>query len=108
LKGLKTIKSISELQKALAEIEKLLLLDPDPLSEEGEALRILTNLVEDYEKRSRQRLQPDPILAILSRMDLNAFKLAIVGSSPVRPPQSLSFRRAGLNLRSLAFRKRSA
>ncbi len=69
MRGLKTIKSQSELQKALAEIEKLLVLDPDPVSEEGEALKILTLLVEDYEKSARQRLQPDPIEAILFRME---------------------------------------
>ncbi len=69
MKELKTIKTKSELQKALAEIESLLALDPDPVSNEGESLKILTLLVEDYEKGARQRLQPDPIEAILFRME---------------------------------------
>ena len=61
MKGLKHIKSKAELQKALAEIETLILLDPDPASKEGEALKTLTNIVEDYEKGARQRLQSGPI-----------------------------------------------
>jgi HTH-type transcriptional regulator/antitoxin HigA len=69
MKGLKTIKSKPELQKALAEIERLLILDPDPVSEEGETLKILTLLIADYENGARHRLKPDPIEAILFRME---------------------------------------
>lgn len=69
MKGLNTIRSKSELQKTLAEIERLLVLDPDPVSKKGEALKVLTLLVEDHERGARQRLQPDPIEAILFRME---------------------------------------
>jgi HTH-type transcriptional regulator/antitoxin HigA len=51
------------------EIEKLLALDPEPDSKEGEALKILTLLVEDYEREASLQLKPDPIDAILFRME---------------------------------------
>ena len=67
--AVKTIKTKSDLEKALAEIEKLLTLDPDPDSKEGQALKILTLLVEDYEKNISWKFHPDPIDAIMFRME---------------------------------------
>jgi len=67
--ALKTIKTKTDLEKALAEIQKLLVLDPDPNSKESESLRILTLLVEDYEKNISWKFKPDPIDAILFRME---------------------------------------
>lgn len=67
--AVKTIKTRSDLEKALAEVERLLALDPDPDSKEGEALKILTLLVEDYEKNVSWKFQPDPIDAIVFRME---------------------------------------
>lgn len=66
---LKTIKTQSDLEKALLEVERLLALDPEPDSKEGEALKILTLFVEDYEKDASLQLKPDPIDAILFRME---------------------------------------
>jgi len=67
--ALKTIKTQSDYEKTLAEIEKLLVHDPEPDSKEGEALKILTLLVEDYEKNVSWKFQPDPIDAIVFRME---------------------------------------
>ena len=67
--AVKTIKTRADLEKALAEVERLLALDPDPDSKEGEALKILTLLVEDYEKNVSWKFQPDPIDAIVFRME---------------------------------------
>ncbi len=57
------------MEKALSEVEKLLALDPDPDSKEGETLKMLTLLVEDYEKSVLWKFRPDPIDAIVFRME---------------------------------------
>jgi HTH-type transcriptional regulator/antitoxin HigA len=67
--SVKTIKTKSDLENALDEIERLLVLDPESDSKDGETLKILTLFVEDYEKGILQRLQADPIDAILFRME---------------------------------------
>jgi HTH-type transcriptional regulator / antitoxin HigA len=66
---MKPIKSKSELQKALVEIERLVVLDPEVDSKEGETLKIYSLLVEDYEKNISRNFQPDPIDAIVFRME---------------------------------------
>lgn len=66
---MKTIKTQTDLEKALADIERLLMLDPDPDSKEGEDLKILTFLVEDYEKGMSPTSRPDPVDAIAFRME---------------------------------------
>ena len=67
--SLKTLKTHADLEKALLEIEKLLASDPEPDSKEGEALKILALFVEDFEKGTSLQLKPDPIDAILFRME---------------------------------------
>ncbi len=67
--AVKTIKTRSDYEKALAEVGRLLALDPSPDSREGEVLKILTFLIEDYEKNISWKFQPDPIDAIMFRME---------------------------------------
>jgi antitoxin component HigA of HigAB toxin-antitoxin module len=52
-----------------AEVERLAVRDPDPESREGLRLELLAKLVEDYEKVRFAFAKPDPIDAILFRME---------------------------------------
>lgn len=51
------------------EVEKLAVLDPDPETSQGLRLELLAKLVEDYEKARFVFARPDPIDAILFRME---------------------------------------
>jgi len=65
----KVIKTDEDLNNAMAEIERLIELDPDPGTSEAEELELLTILVQDYEQKKVQNLQTDPVEAILFRME---------------------------------------
>jgi len=66
---IKVIKTEEEYNKALGLIEELMSIDPDPDSTEGEKLALIVALVKDYEARRYPTPLPDPIEAILFRMD---------------------------------------
>lgn len=66
---MKPIKSKEELRNTLAEIERLITLDPDPNSKEGETLKVLSLFVEAYERDLSKSFVPDPIDAIIFRME---------------------------------------
>ncbi len=65
----KVIKNGVEYDEALAEIDALLDLDPDPGTEEADRLELLAFLVEDYESNRFPIGAPDPIEAIRFRME---------------------------------------
>lgn len=65
----KVIKNEAEYGAALAEVDSLLDLDPEPGTSEGDRLELLTLLVEDYESKSFPAELPDPVEAIKFRMD---------------------------------------
>jgi HTH-type transcriptional regulator/antitoxin HigA len=65
----KLIKSDSEYQEALAELEGLVALDPDANTPDGDRLELLALLVEEYEREKYKFNTPDPIDAHLFRMD---------------------------------------
>lgn len=64
------IKTESDYQAALAEIEQLM--DADLNTPEGDRLDILTTLVEAYEARRHPISEPDPIEAIIHQMESQA------------------------------------
>ncbi|MBZ5703384.1 MAG: ImmA/IrrE family metallo-endopeptidase [Acidobacteriia bacterium] len=66
---IKAIKADSDLTAALSRIEQLMDLDPDSNSAEGEELEVLTVLAENYEARKVETRVPDPVEAILFRME---------------------------------------
>lgn len=66
---IKVIKTEKDYQEALSLIEILLQNDPDPDSVEGEKLSLLAALVEDYESSILPESLPDPVDAILFRME---------------------------------------
>ncbi len=63
----KPIKTKADYEAALAEVERLW--DAVPGSEDADRLEVLTTLVEAYEERHHPILPPDPVEAILFRMD---------------------------------------
>lgn len=66
---IKVIKTKEDYVAALKLIEVLIVNDPDPESNEGEKLSLLTTLVEDYESKMFPDSLPDPIEAIKFRME---------------------------------------
>jgi HTH-type transcriptional regulator/antitoxin HigA len=65
----KLIKNEAEYEAALADVDVLLDLDPDPGTEEADRLELLAFLLEDYESKSFPIELPDPIEAIKFRME---------------------------------------
>jgi HTH-type transcriptional regulator / antitoxin HigA len=63
------IKTDEQYRHYLSEVETLAVEDPHPESTEGARLELLAKLVEDYEKAHFRFDQPDPVDAILFRME---------------------------------------
>lgn len=63
------IKTDEQYRRYLAEVEGLATADPDPESPEGTRLELLAKLVEDYERERFAFEKPDPVDAILFRME---------------------------------------
>lgn len=66
---MKVIKTKTEYEAALNEIDELLARDPEAGSGEANALEVLAVLVEEYESRRVNLGRPDPIEAIRFRME---------------------------------------
>ena len=71
---IKVIKTEKDHADALKMIEALMSLDPEPESEAGEKLSILSTLIQDYESRAFPESLPDPVDAILFRMEQQDLK----------------------------------
>lgn len=65
----KVIKTGDEHEAVLAEIDRLVGLDPAPGTSEGDRLELLAVLARDYEGRTLPRITVDPIEAIQLRME---------------------------------------
>jgi len=66
---IRIIKTKAQHKAAVEEIARLAPLDPAPESSDGLRLELLAKLVEDYEKTRFAFARPDPIDAILFRME---------------------------------------
>jgi len=66
---LRIIKTDGRYRRYRAEIEKLVAQDPDPESPAGARLDLLAKLVEDYEKNKFAFSKPDPVDALIFRME---------------------------------------
>lgn len=66
---IKVIKTEKDYEEALKLVEDLMARDPDPNSEEGEQLGLLSALIQDYETKAFPEQLPDPIEAIKFRME---------------------------------------
>ena len=66
---IRIIKTDEQYRKALEEVGRLAEKDPAPESTDGARLELLAKLVEDYEKDRFLFKKPDPIDAIVFRME---------------------------------------
>lgn len=66
---IKVIKTEKDYEEALERVESLMSRDPDPGSDEGEQLSLLSTLIQDYETRAFPKTLPNPIEAIKFRME---------------------------------------
>ena len=66
---IRIIKTKQQYRRYLEEVDRLVSLDPDPHTAEGGRLELLAKLVEDYEKERFKFRRPDPVEAILFRME---------------------------------------
>jgi len=71
---IKVIKTEKDYEEALNLVEALMRHDPDPDSEEGEQLNLLSVLIEDYESRVFPKILPNPVDAIKFRMEQAGLK----------------------------------
>ena len=65
----RVIKTEYQYREARGEAERLVPLDPAPESREGLRLELLSKLVDDYEKVRFAFAKPDPVDAIMFRME---------------------------------------
>jgi HTH-type transcriptional regulator/antitoxin HigA len=65
----KVIKTKADYEAALKEIERLIDVNPQPGTPDAQQLELVTLLAEDYETKAFRRTPPDPIDAILFRME---------------------------------------
>lgn len=72
----RVIKTDSEYRAYLAEVERLVQLDPPANSPEGERLELFAMLVEQFEERTFPLAKPDPVEAILFRMNEQGLRQA--------------------------------
>ncbi len=63
------VKTNEQYRLYVAEAAKLAAQDPRPQSKEGGRLELLAKLIEDYEKERYQFRKPDPVEAIVFRME---------------------------------------
>jgi len=63
------IKTNDQYRLYVAEAAKLAARDPSPQSKEGGRLELLAKLIEDFEKERYQFRKPDPVEAIVFRME---------------------------------------
>ena len=73
---IKVIKTEKDYEEALKLVEMLMNCDPDPDSEEGEQLNLLSALIGDYEAKVFPEKLPNPIDAIKFRMEQAGLKPA--------------------------------
>lgn len=92
----KVLKRAEEHAAALEELDRLMMLDPEPESAEGERLELLALLVEEYERSHHPIELPDPVDAILFRMEqagLTQRDLAAYIGSPSKVSEVLARKR---------------
>jgi HTH-type transcriptional regulator / antitoxin HigA len=67
--NIKIIKESADYAQAMARLSALMTLDPKAGSKEDSELELLALVIEDYERKIVPPVVPDPVEAILFRMD---------------------------------------
>ena len=73
---LRIIKTDEQHRRYLEEARRLAQGDPGPESDDGARLELLAKLIDDYEKARFEFRKPDPIEAILFRMEEQGLRQA--------------------------------
>ena len=68
---IRPIRTESDYKNALKQVSRLIELDPDINSAEGEQLEVLSTLIQAYETKNFPIERPDPIESIKFRMEQN-------------------------------------
>ena len=92
---LRVIKTPQQYRRYLELARRLVRRDPHPASREGARLELLANLIEDYEKERFKFRTPDPVEAILFRMEQQGLRqtdLAVIVGGKNRASEILSRR----------------
>jgi HTH-type transcriptional regulator/antitoxin HigA len=83
---IRPIHSKKDYEAALKTVARLMEADPEPGTSDGDALDILTTLIEAYEEAHFPIDAPDPIAAIEFRMEVSGLKAKdlgkVIGSAP--------------------------
>ena len=77
---LRIIKSDELYRRYLEEARRLVTQDPDPATPEGGRLELLAKLIDDYEKERFKFRKPDPVEAILFRMEEQGLRQADIAA----------------------------
>jgi HTH-type transcriptional regulator / antitoxin HigA len=77
---LRIIKTDEQHRRYLEEARRLAKADPDPESGEGARLELLAKLIDDYEKARFKFRKPDPVEAILYRMEEQGLRQADIAA----------------------------
>lgn len=77
---LRIIKTDEQHRRYLEEARRLAKGDPDPQTREGARLELLAKLIDDYEKERFKFRKPDPIDAILFRMEEQGLRQADIAA----------------------------
>jgi HTH-type transcriptional regulator / antitoxin HigA len=77
---LRIIKTQQQYHWYLEEARRLVARDPDPSTREGARLELLAKLIDDYEKERFKFRRPDPIEAILFRMEEQGLRQADIAA----------------------------
>jgi HTH-type transcriptional regulator/antitoxin HigA len=77
---LRIIKTEEQHRRYLEEARRLARKDPDPGSPQGARLELLGKLIDDYEKERFKFRKPDPIEAILFRMEEQGLRQADIAA----------------------------
>ena len=93
---LRIVKTDEQHRRYLEEARRLLKKDPDPESPEGARLELLAKLIDDYERERFKFRKPDPIEAILFRLEAQGLRqadLAAIVGGKSRASEILSRKR---------------
>ena len=77
---LRIIKTQEQHRRYLEEARRLAKEDPEPDSTEGARLELLAKLIDDYERETFKFRKPDPIEAILFRMEEQGLRQADIAA----------------------------
>jgi HTH-type transcriptional regulator/antitoxin HigA len=77
---LRIVKTHAQYRRFLEEARRLAARDPDPATSEGARLELLAKLIDDYEKERFKFRKPDPIEAVLFRMEEQGLRQADIAA----------------------------